>query len=78
MGAAQDAIDRAVASITAEDTAADSIIALVTSLTQIIRDNSTDPTALLAAADAADAKTAAIVEAVSANTPVTPAQIAAT
>jgi len=70
-------IDRIVATVAAEDTAADSIIALVNGLTQFIRDHATDSTALLAAADAADAKTAEIVAAVAANTPVQPAQLAA-
>lgn len=70
-------IDRVVATITAEDSAADSIIALVNGLTQFIRDHATDSTALLAAADAADAKTAEIVAAVAANTPVSAGQLAA-
>jgi len=77
MGKVQDAIDRAVAAITAENTAADSIIALVTGLVAIIRENVNDPVALNAAADAAEAKTAAIVAAITENTPVTDAELAA-
>jgi uncharacterized coiled-coil protein SlyX len=61
-------LDRLTASVAAEKTADESLIALVQGLAQQIRDNATDPAALAALADSLDADQAEIAAAVSANT----------
>lgn len=62
------ALDRLTTDVTAIRGAADSLIALVNGLAQIIRDNATDPAALNALADSLEAKVADINAAVAANT----------
>ena len=63
------AFDRLVASVAAVNTKADSLIALVQGLAQLLRDNATDPAAVTALADQLDAQTAEIQGALDANTP---------
>ena len=62
-------LDRLTASVAAEDTVIDSAVALINGLAQQIRDHANDPAALNALADDIDAKSAALSEAVTANTP---------
>lgn len=51
---------------------ADSLITLVAGLAQIIRDNSTDPAALVALADRLEAQSGELQAAIDANAPPTP------
>lgn len=62
-------LTRLTASVTALETQAESLIALVQGLAQLIRNNANDPAALIALADSADAEAAAIAKAVTDNTP---------
>lgn len=64
--------DRLVASVAALTSAENSAITLLGQLSQLIRDNAEDPTALNKIADDIDANTTAIAAAVVANTPATP------
>ena len=64
--------DRLTASVAALTTAEQSAAALLAQLSQLIRDNAEDPTALLKIADDIDADTAALTAAVVANTPAAP------
>lgn len=69
MANSQAVIDRAVASISAITSVADSAIALMDMLSQLVRDNIEDPTALEAALNAFDAKKDELAAAVARNTP---------
>lgn len=66
-------LTRITASVAAVKDRDDSIIALVNSLAQQLRDNATDPAAINALADSLDADNQSVVDAVNANTPAAPA-----
>lgn len=66
--------DRLTASVAALTTAEQSAVALLNQLSQLIRDNAEDPTALNKLADDIDADTAALAAAVTANTPSAPTE----
>jgi hypothetical protein len=62
-------VDTVIAKVTELETVNDSAIALLGQLAQLIRDNSTDQTALLALADRIDQDKTKMADAVVANTP---------
>jgi uncharacterized membrane protein affecting hemolysin expression len=66
------AFDRLVASVAQVNTKADSLIALVAGLAQLLRDSAGDPAAITALADQLDAQSAEIQAAIDSNTPPTP------
>lgn len=63
------ALDRLTASVAAVNTKADSAIALIQGLAQLIRDNSENPAALNKLADDLDAQSSELQQAIDANTP---------
>lgn len=69
MASNQAIIDRAVAEIGEMSSAVDSAVALMDMLSQLVRDNIEDPTALAVALDAFDAKKDELAAAVARNTP---------
>lgn len=69
MANSQAVIDRAVQEIGEMSSAVDSAVALMDTLSQLVRDNIEDPTALSAALDAFDAKKDELAAAVARNTP---------
>ncbi len=71
-------IDRLTADVTLIKSKADSLIALVQGLAQIIRDNAGNPAALSALADSLESEATSIQAAVDANTPAAPAGPAVT
>lgn len=62
-------LDRITTSVAAVKDRDDSIIALVQTLAQQLRDNANDPAAISALADSLDADNQSVVDAVNANTP---------
>lgn len=62
-------LDTVIAKVTELETVNDSAITLLGQLAQMIRDNSTDQTALLALADRIDTDKTKMADAVVANTP---------
>ena len=62
-------LDRITAEVSEISTVADSAIALLASLAQLLRDAATDPAAINALADQLDAKGNELAAAVTANTP---------
>lgn len=62
-------LDTVIAKVTQLETTNDSAITLLGQLAQMIRDNSTDQTALLALADRIDADKNKMADAIVANTP---------
>lgn len=73
MGKTQDAIDKAVADITAATTIENSAVALIGAIVAAARENAGDPAALNAAMDGFEGATTALTDAVTANTPAEPA-----
>lgn len=71
MSAITDAIDALTAKYAAQETVDESAKTLLGGLAQQIRDNANAPAALLALADKIDADTAAMADAITANTPTT-------
>lgn len=69
MGKTQDAVDRAVASVTKATTVEASATALIAAIIAAARESAGDVTALNAAMDAFEVKTTELGDAVVANTP---------
>lgn len=65
-------LTRLTAAVERDSTVNQSAITLLNSLSQLIRDNATDPAALTALADQLDAQQQALADAVVANTPAQP------
>ena len=72
MAGVAEAIARVLASTTAIETKADSLIALVAGLATLLRENAADPAEINAIADRLEAQTAEIQAALDANVPPTP------
>lgn len=72
MGKTQDAIDKAVADITAATTAEQSAVTLIGAIVAAARENAGDPAALNAAMDSFEGATTALSDAVAANLPAPP------
>jgi DNA uptake protein ComE-like DNA-binding protein len=64
--------DRLAASVAAETTVEQSAVVLLGQLSQLIRDNATDPVALAKIADDIDGNAKTLADAVTANTPTPP------
>jgi len=62
-------LNRLTAAVERDNTVNQSAITLLNNLSQLIRDNATDPAALNALADQLDAQQQALADAVTANTP---------
>lgn len=65
-------VDDILAKVTAEKTVVDSAVALLSQLSQAIKDAGTDPAKLQALSDAIDAQQSELASAVTANTPAAP------
>lgn len=72
MGKTQDAIDKAVADVTAATTVEQSAVALIGAIVAAARENAGDVSALNAAMDGFEQQTTALSDAVTANTPAAP------
>lgn len=67
MASEQDILDK----VTAQQTVVDSVLALLTQLSDLIKNAGTDPVKLQAISDMLDAQDKALADAVTANTPPT-------
>lgn len=65
-------MDALEAAVTAEDTVIDSVIVLLGTLSQMVKDAGTDPARLAAVVAGINAKKQALADAVVANTPAAP------